>query len=376
MNNRLVHLDCLRGVAGLLVVMSHLRAFLFVPFAQLKSPGLLVKVFFLVTGFGHQAVMIFFVLSGYLVGGSVISSLQSEKWAWKEYLLRRMSRLWVVLIPALLLTLFWDKLGHAYAPCGYEGVYRGMYNSGPTPSGPEDLSSISFFGNVFFLQTILVPCFGTNGPLWSLVNEFWYYILFPSLLTIFLSRKWKARALSITIAIAIVVFLPKSILMAGLIWLLGALSYCLIQNQSVVKITKHPLWFILGLFLTLGSLLLSRREFPGELSDLFIGIGCAVLVTGLVVKNTHSHFYRCISVRLADMTYTLYLGHFPLLAFLFFVFFNGWQMVPDLKSAFAFSGLFILILAYAFVMWWLFERNTDCVRRFIAMRLISTKCTT
>jgi hypothetical protein len=68
-NHRLVHLDCLRGLAALLVVVEHLRAFLFVPFPQVVSPGVITKAFYLVTGLGHQAVMIFFVLSGFLVGG-------------------------------------------------------------------------------------------------------------------------------------------------------------------------------------------------------------------------------------------------------------------------------------------------------------------
>ena len=76
LKHRLVHLDCLRGVAALLVCLEHLRAFLFVPFAQLKSLGVFTKGFYLVTGLGHQAVMIFFVLSGFLVGGSVITAFQ------------------------------------------------------------------------------------------------------------------------------------------------------------------------------------------------------------------------------------------------------------------------------------------------------------
>ena len=36
----------------------------------------MTKVFYLATGLGHQAVMIFFVLSGFLVGGSVITAFQ------------------------------------------------------------------------------------------------------------------------------------------------------------------------------------------------------------------------------------------------------------------------------------------------------------
>src|ERR1035441_502485 len=40
----------------------------------------------------------------------------------------------------------------------------------------------AFFGNLFFLQSVVSPVFGSNGPLWSLSYEFWYYILFPVLM--------------------------------------------------------------------------------------------------------------------------------------------------------------------------------------------------
>jgi peptidoglycan/LPS O-acetylase OafA/YrhL len=40
-------------------------------------------------------------------------------------------------------------------------------------------TATTFVGNLAFLQTIAVPIFGTNGPMWSLANEFWYYLIFP-----------------------------------------------------------------------------------------------------------------------------------------------------------------------------------------------------
>ena len=204
--------------------------------------------------------MIFFVLSGFLVGGSVITALQRGKWSWRGYLLRRMSRLWVVLIPALLLTLFWDKLGCSIAPGGYHGDYRELYHSGPTPAIPADWSIGTFLGNTFFLQTIMVPCFGTNGPLWSLANEFWYYLLFPLGLTIFITRKWRDRVMALILVAGIIFFLPKSILLEGVIWLLGAVVFYLIQIGMIRRITSHPAWLILSLLLTMGSLLASRSE--------------------------------------------------------------------------------------------------------------------
>ncbi len=371
MKHRLVHLDCLRGLAALLVVVEHLRAFLFVPFAQLKAPGILAKGFYLVTGLGHQAVMIFFVLSGYLVGGSVIGALQSGKWSWREYLLRRMSRLWVVLIPALLLTLFWDKLGYAYAPTGYEGAYRELYNSGPTPTGPAEWTIAGFVGNAFFLQTILVPCFGTNSPLWSLANEFWYYLLFPLGVTIVVTRRWSARILAIILVALMVLFLPKQILLGGVIWLLGAAVYFLIRRDGLGKVANHPLCLMLGLALTLGSLLASRTGRLGEGVDLVIGIGCAVLVAGLASRSSHDPLYGRLSAGMSEISYTLYLVHFPLLACLFFVVFHGRQIMPNPLTTLWFAGILGLTIFYSIFVWWLFERNTDRVRKWIHARIFN-----
>jgi peptidoglycan/LPS O-acetylase OafA/YrhL len=357
-------------LAALLVVVEHLRAFLFVPFPQVVSPGVITKAFYLVTGLGHQAVMIFFVLSGFLVGGSVITALQRGKWSWRTYLLRRMSRLWVVLIPALLLTLFWDKLGCGIAPEGYHGVFRELYHSGPTPVIPADWSFGTFFGNAFFLQTILVPCFGTNGPLWSLANEFWYYLLFPLLILLVIPRtRVPARMACLLLAAGILLFLPKSILVGGVIWLLGAGVFYLIQIGKIRTIASHPVWLILSLLLTMASLLASRSGRIGEGADLLIGIGCATLVAGLAIRGSTSYFYGILSAGASEISYTLYLVHFPVLSFLFFGFFKRIQMAPGLISASWFTISLGGVILYSIALWWLFERNTERVRKFVVSQL-------
>src|SRR6202030_2366669 len=71
----------------------------------------LLEVLYFLTGFGHQAVMVFFVLSGFLISSSVMSSQMSGTWSWRDYAINRSSRLYVVLIPGLLFGLLWDKLG-------------------------------------------------------------------------------------------------------------------------------------------------------------------------------------------------------------------------------------------------------------------------
>ena len=69
---RLDHLDMLRGCAAVLVMAGHLRAYVFQNYDSLNSPDLSVKIFYAITGLGHQAVIIFFAMSGFLVGGKAL----------------------------------------------------------------------------------------------------------------------------------------------------------------------------------------------------------------------------------------------------------------------------------------------------------------
>src|SRR5690348_6381653 len=86
-------LDLFRGLAALTVMSGHLRAFLFVSYASAPAHGFLWTMFYLLTGLGHQAVMIFFVLSGFLIGKNISESASSGRWSLADYAIRRMSRL-------------------------------------------------------------------------------------------------------------------------------------------------------------------------------------------------------------------------------------------------------------------------------------------
>src|SRR5688572_27624552 len=112
-DSNLIWFDLLRGIAAIIVVIGHLRALIFEEFSEIKG-NMLSSFFYFITGFGHQAVIVFFVLSGFFIIRSIHESVDRGKWKVKEYAINRMTRLWIVLLPALLLTLLWDRLGLAY----------------------------------------------------------------------------------------------------------------------------------------------------------------------------------------------------------------------------------------------------------------------
>ena len=214
----------IRGIAALAVMIGHIRGLFFLDYKDLASPSPPVAFLYAVTGLGHQAVMVFFVLSGFLIGGSVLTSM--ERWTWKRYLVNRLCRLYLVLLPALVLTAALDYIAYRQ-PGGHVYFDLPIVHFNPEALAGNRHWSV-FFGNAFFLQTIFVPTYGSNSPLWSLANEFWYYMLFPALvLSVYAPDNMKRRLVGIVMAIMMLALLPSGIMAGFLIWLLGVAVYSL-----------------------------------------------------------------------------------------------------------------------------------------------------
>jgi peptidoglycan/LPS O-acetylase OafA/YrhL len=110
-----VNLDAMRALAALTVFLLHGKG-LFVG-SLLNNPTTYVADSTLLRNLSeytnppHEAVIVFFVLSGYFVGGGVLRAWQTGAWSWSTYAIQRLTRLWIVLIPALFLTLALDTIG-------------------------------------------------------------------------------------------------------------------------------------------------------------------------------------------------------------------------------------------------------------------------
>jgi peptidoglycan/LPS O-acetylase OafA/YrhL len=131
-------------------------------YVELVAPNIFTKIFYFFTGLGHQVVIVFFVLSGFWVGGSVLR--KGSQFSLLIYGLNRMTRLWTVLVPSLLFTAISDTLTARFSPDILSGDYLVIWNSGPNPEIYPN-SVLTLLGNLFFLQTVSVPVFGINSPL-------------------------------------------------------------------------------------------------------------------------------------------------------------------------------------------------------------------
>ena len=169
-------LDAFRWMAAFAVVITHTgnRLLVYASSIPLGEIDPVHFAFAFLMGFAHQGVMIFFVISGFLVGGGLYRDFTKGKPSLGEYLAKRLLRLWIVIIPALVFALGLTYLGLAAYPSGGTGIY--------SANVAEKLTPVAFLCNAAFLQTAACAPFADVGALWSLFNEFWYYIVFPLLL--------------------------------------------------------------------------------------------------------------------------------------------------------------------------------------------------
>jgi peptidoglycan/LPS O-acetylase OafA/YrhL len=124
-------------------------------------------------------------------------------------------------------------------------------------------------------------------------------------------------------------------------------------------------WYIFTNFLVFSASLASSKFLSGFSSELVVAVPTMILVVVLPYINLANRLLvRCISV-FSDMSYSLYLFHFPFLAFCWFVFIAPNQLQPTIFSYGLFFALLAATLIFCFIMWWLFERHTGHVRELL-----------
>lgn len=357
-----VLLDLLRGLAAVLVLVDHWRNMLFVDYPMLTQPHWgLAAVPYLLTSAGHQAVVVFFVLSGYLVGGSVLRSIDRGRWRWRDYLLHRLVRLWIVLLPGLLLCAAWDLLGlHLHrAPLLYGGA---AYNH-VTPAVLGRLSPRIFFGNLFFVGGLHVPTLGSDGALWSLAFEFWYYLLFPLVLLMLGRRASPAHRILLGAAcIACGTLAGREVLLCFPIWLLGAWMARVrlprpgrLLSQGIL--VAYPLLFF-------GTIKL--HVLPGLWQDYGLGLATGALLLVLLGRRERADAARLrnrFARGLANFSFTLYVAHLPLMLLLTSLLAGDGRWQPGWHSLAVGAAVLALTLVYSYGLAALTEFRTDAVRR-------------
>lgn len=158
-SKRIVQLDVLRGVAVLLVMAHHIVL-------QPDESGIFGPLENVMIRFGWSGVDLFFVLSGFLVGGLLLGELRSyQKLDVRRFIIRRGFKIWpsyFAYLAVVLLILLVQEHGNAHRALGH------------------------ILPNFFHVQNYL----GTARPhTWSLAVEEHFYVFLPLLMLLLLYRK-------------------------------------------------------------------------------------------------------------------------------------------------------------------------------------------
>ncbi len=345
-----LYLDWLRGIAALLVFVTHVRSGYFAKWGDLDaaSHGHINYVLFFLTRLGREAVVIFFVLSGYLVGGHAVVDYLKGRFSLARYTVARVSRLYVVAVPALSLTALFDYL-HAW-DAARDGIR-------------------SLLVNLLFLQGIAGDPYGSNGPFWSLSYEWWFYVLFGLGLAgagAATRRSPPAGAFTLLLIAASVAVLwlkcPGILFMLPL-WLFGVAA----RSLPTVRI---PPWIALpcvslALCVALGVSSL-RWDWKG---DLLVGVATTAFIYFFRGVAPLRHPWFAAGKSLAAWSFSLYALHYPLNSFVLSLFVP--ERLTHAGSA-NWLGWLLVVVGEATVCWafyWLFERRTPLVRAWL-LRLV------
>jgi peptidoglycan/LPS O-acetylase OafA/YrhL len=295
MTNRLsLYLDALRFGAALAVFVSHF------------STGRISGGLFWQFDYGRTAVLVFFVLSGFVIAW-VSETRESSL---EEYSLSRVARLYSVIIPAFVLTAALDYIGKEIDP----RLYGPEWGHGTARPVIDYALSAVFIGESWTIRAL--P--GFNVPYWSLNYEAWFYILFAA--AMFLHGRGRIAAV-----LGAAVLAGPKILFLLPVWLMGVAAWR--WRTALPRPLGWPLVILcLAGFVTLQAfggqqLFWHPRSIwlpPGSsLYDHVVGIIVALFILGLANVQLPMPGRRCEHLvrYLAGMSFGLYLLHYPLLNF-------------------------------------------------------------
>ena len=340
------------------------------------------------TSFGHDAVVVFFVLSGYLISGSILKDIRTGTWSWGRYLVNRLTRLYVVLVPGLLLTVFWDQLGmHVFADHpAYTGAPQAWINDFSRVADHSHAST--FFANLAFLHAMHgIPPYGSAAPLWSLTYEFAYYLIFPAaLLTLWPSSRWALRLVSGIVTVLLAQHFSIQILLMFPIWLLGFVLHLVPKTPGLsrrdprVRNVVTALAIVCGIGLTHTAWFDPIRKgingsqlYADYISGVVFAAGLYLLLHD--ARPAPETWYVRAARVTSQMSYSLYVVHMSFLLFLRAAMIDGSPWRVELWTILLSALITGVVAAYAGAVWFLAESRTAQVRRFVANRLLHSRRT-
>jgi peptidoglycan/LPS O-acetylase OafA/YrhL len=314
---KITKLESIRGFVALYVVIHHL-----ILFTQLYP--LTPEPIRLLFRFGREAVLVFFLLSGFVI---CIAINKSKNEGITRYFMKRFLRIYPILTATFCISIL---VFHLNGDLHFNGLLKSLVLNILQLQRLEDEPGIE----------IEISPFLGNLPLWSLGYEWWFYMMFI-LITIIL-RVWKRDFSPIDIYLVLIIslsswacftFIPSHLFLVINFFLLWWTGYHCAEIYYVHKDFKlknmvHPLICLCIMTLIIGVPVLKQRfidnlsiaeinqEYP--LTNYLYNYIEAILLllcgwAWWKIKLFKFNFLFGLFSKIAPISYAIYVIHFPVI---------------------------------------------------------------
>ncbi len=308
---RLFGLDLLRAAAILLVLTAH----------TLPGGSTFPIIPTIASVSGYLGVELFFVLSGFLIGGILIRMLQRGELGTFAGVWEFWKRRWFRTVPNYAIFLVFNL------------AWAAKFGS---------VSIVSYWNYLFFSQNLGWPCPIFFQESWSLAVEEWFYLVFPVFVVGF--TVWNRKPSRFGLVLLLMLILPFGLRCLG--WIEGSwdetirkvviyrLDSMMIGVAAAYLATTHAHWWKkaerlwpVGIILLLGVAIHLIRFQPLDstfwynraLPTLLTSFATALLLPALVTIRTQNHCFAKTVRHISLWSYSLYLCHTPVIRLLQYV---------------------------------------------------------
>lgn len=332
--------DMVRGLMAIIVLIAHVNQ---VFWLRLYGLGLFQQI---ISMLAYHAVLIFFLLSGYLITLSIINNIQrnNKYFNFKDYFLSRFLRIYPPFVGSLVIAVIIWKLIYIFNLPGKDsyGLPLDLY----IVREKYDLGWRGILQALIFEPGQILQ---VNGPLWSLFIEIKIYILAAIISLVIAGKSTKIKLLSLIIFIYLMISFSKdqTFLFFLVIWLIGSAT-ALYEKQIKTN--------IIGAFSCVSIIILGAQNYtllttldntiPSQFMQILFSIFYSYLIFCSSILNK---IYPKKILETAKFSYSLYIIHFPLLLFSLSLTQN-WISYSYFKTLIVsiFSIVIIMMISYLF----------------------------
>jgi peptidoglycan/LPS O-acetylase OafA/YrhL len=298
---------------------------------------------------GSYAVLVFFVLSGFLIAHSITEKCKSNSsYGFSDYLKDRFFRIYPPFVATLVLVFVLDIIQFEYTEQLYS-FKQYLINFSINLLQLQEFPLATYINEHYMIEAFRFRVMGTNIPLWTISIEWWLYI-FYGFLVFYIVKVRRVKmvhwAMLLFLALSPLYYMFITARMdkgLTLIWFLGALGITA-QLTEFKNLSRRTLFLSILLLLT-GLTCFFKMGYQGAILIFFLGfyfIMAHKLDTLPIVERSHG-----IAKFLADYSYSLYLTHYSLILFVMAVF-RTQKTITEFILIYIFVNLFAMGFAYLF----------------------------